>query len=222
MPGSEEILKNAIQKFDPNGKWSSAEIRLHIREPRPQTPARYSDLILNNGNGSFRLAREYEVGEIVRIIDKSGNSEIRLNGFVTIPDEIRGQYRLQKESNFGYRDFYRTIHGLPATLQEPFVKEVGQAEIELFEGSEVYRIPLELKEPMITSQWELLVSKEEFRIVALRFVRPPGDQSENELIIFEGSYSLNGMNIPRFRHWYLEDSREYLGSDIILGEIQVQ
>jgi hypothetical protein len=219
LPESSDILKKVRQIFDPKGNWHKTELRLHIREPRPQTPSRYSDMILNNETGYFKLSREYDVGELVRKIDEKGKSEIYLNGEKQIPEEIRKEYGLTVSSNFRYRNFYKTILGLPAELNGPFINSLGKTQDEIFNGMEVFNIPVLLNKPMITKNWEILISKNDYRFVALRFVHSPGENTENELIIFEGEYSINDLKIPRFRHWYLEQSREYLGSDIILGEI---
>lgn len=216
---SSHILEKSRQQFDPDSNWNRAEFRLHIREPRPQTPARYSELILNNQTGYFRLSREYEVGEIVRLVDESGISEILLNGSDEISDDVIEKYRLYEEGNYSYRNFYKIILGLPVTLNDQIVREIGKTGSEIYNGTEVYNISVELNEPLISKRWELLISKNDYRIRALRFVHAPEDEKENEIIIFEGEYSTDGMKIPRFRHWYLEESNEYLGSDLILGEI---
>lgn len=36
----------------------------------------------------------------------------------------------------------------------------------------------------------------------------------------DGSISVNGMKLPRMRHWYTNDGDTYLGSDIIVKELK--
>lgn len=214
-----QVLGEVMEIMDPGGEWSSLELRIHIREPRPQTPARFSELVMNNQTGYFRLSREYEEGIIDRIINHSGDPEIRLNGNGDVPDSIRQKYRLSEESIYGYRSFYKTLHGLPSTLDSTVVQSFGRLKREMFDDAEVLAVPVRLKESLVTQDWELLVSAESKELVALRFIHPPSDEVENEIIIFEGEFRTNGITMPRFRHWYLEESGEYLGSDILLSEI---
>jgi hypothetical protein len=90
---------------------------------------------------------------------------------------------------------------------------------DLFDGMDVHVIPIKLRESLITREWELLVSEKAGRMVALRFIHPPEDEAENEIILFEGEFVSGGVTIPRFRHWYMEEGRKYLGSDILLTEL---
>jgi hypothetical protein len=215
----DKVLGKVHNRYDPNDQWDKLNLRVHIREPRPQTPARFSELIIDNQTGYFRLSRQYEEGTIDRVIDASGSSEILLNGSSNIPDDIVEKYRLSRESNFGYQTFYRTIQGLPSTLNQDVVESFGSMRPELFDGMDVHVIPIKLRESLITREWELLVSEKAGRMVALRFIHPPEDEAENEIILFEGEFVSGGVTIPRFRHWYMEEGRKYLGSDILLTEL---
>lgn len=213
---SSYILDQSKKQQDPEGAWPVAGLSFHIQEPRPQTPQRFSKLRLDNRTGAFSLIREYEPGTIERIIDEKGNAEILLNGSPDISEELRKEYRLNNESNFGYRSFYQTINGLPMSLTANKWLNISDAQTMNFDGREVYSIQLELKEPMISKYWTLMIAADNYNLVALRFRHEDSADQEDELIIFDGDYRLDSMTIPRFRHWYLFDSREYLGSDVIL------
>ena len=210
------ILEQSQKQHDPETTWPAAAISLHIQEPRPQTPQRFSKLKLDNRTGAFSLIREYEPGTIERIIDENGNARILLNGRPHISEELRKEYRLNSESNFGYRSFYQTINGLPMSLTANKWASISDAETTDFDGREVYSIEIQLKEPMISKYWTLMVATDNYKLVALRFRHEDSTDQEDELILFDGDYRLDSMTIPRFRHWYLFDSREYLGSDIIV------
>ncbi len=210
------ILEQSKKQHDPEDAWPAAAISLHIQEPRHQTPQRFSKLRLDNRTGAFSLIREYETGTIERIIDEKGNAEILLNGSPDISEELRNEYRLNSENNFGYRSFYQTINGLPMSLTANKWQNISDAQTMNFDGREVYIIQLELKEPMISKYWTLMVATDNYNLVALRFRHEDSVDQEDELIKFDGDYRLGSMTIPRFRHWYLFDSREYLGSDVIL------
>lgn len=215
---SHAILKKSRDVHDPQGEWNKVRLSLHIQEPRPQTPKRYSELQLDQQSGAFVLSRTYEPGVIERIITAEGVSKILLNGSTDIPESIRAEYRLSEESNFGYRNFYRALYGLPMSFTEELWVQLEEVVKVQFDDQPVYKIRAELKEPMISKFWELYISVEDYRMEALRFDRAD-EERPDELIVFNGSFDIEGMSIPRFRNWYYYESREYLGSDVIVKSL---
>lgn len=213
---SEYIIEQSKKQYDPKDVWTTSALYLHIQEPRPQTPHRYSILNLDNSSGAFQLTREYDIGVIEYLIDDKGNAEIRLNGSPEISEEHRKEYRLQDERIFSYRAFYQTINGLPMSLSPEIWLSISEPKIVRFEGSDVYRIDLELKEPIISKYWTVMISVDDYVLTGLQFRHEDNAAKEDELILFEGQYSVGTMTLHRFRHWYLFDSRTYLGSDILL------
>jgi len=75
---------------------------------------------------------------------------------------------------------------------------------------------MELKEPMINKYRTVMIAGDNYKLPALRFRYEESVGQDDELIEFEGAYRMDKRTLPRFRHWYLFDSREYPGSDIIL------
>jgi len=220
MESSIAILEKSRIAHDPSGRWDTFRFSIHIQEPRPQTPLRYSELMLDNQTGAFRLKRIYEPGTIERIITEDEESQILLNGSSDIPAQVREEYRLSEDSNFVYRNFYQTINGLPMSLTEEKWINIEEPEKITFDEQSVYQIRVELAEPMISKYWELMIDSEDYSLVALKFDHSEDGDRPDELILFDGSLSLGGITIPRFRHWYYYDSREYLGSDVIVKSME--
>ena len=46
------------------------------------------------------------------------------------------------------------------------------------------------------------------------------DESFDEKLLFEGEIDIQGVKIPRIRHWYETPKNEYMGSDIIIKTLQ--
>ena len=216
---AQEILELSQKKHDPNGNWSQAELSVHIQEPRIQNELRYSVLTLNNKNGYFSLIRDSEVGMVERIIDENGKSSVLLNGSNQIEEKLKEEYRLGADRNEGYRSFYELMYGLPMSINEEVWGNIQDAEFTTLEGQEVYKVRVELKEAMISKYWELLIDPADYSLVALKFDHSDDPNWPDEIIRFEGEYSFDGITIPRFRHWYEEESGEYLGSDVILKKM---
>ncbi len=213
-----ELLQKSKSFHDPDGNWGSQVLRIHIQEPRPQTPFRFSELTLDLKTGAFNLGREYEVGSVERIITESGEAKVLVNGSEEFSDEIKEELRLDASRNTGYRSFYRLMQGIPMSLDDSKVKEIGEVQEEKIDEEAVFAISIELKEPMISSNWLLYISKEDYSVVALRFLHQDSER-EDEMIVFDGLYEFENIRVPRFRHWYEADSGEYSGSDIIVKEL---
>lgn len=213
---SEYILAKSKEHHDPNGKWEQTELTVHIQEPRVRTPLRYTKLVLNNATDFFSLIRDSEIGEVNRMIDSSGQASVLVNGSSEISDTVKEEYRLNEDRNFGYRSFYQLMYGLPMSISDELILNMEDARTDFVEEQQVHAIPIELEEPMISKHWELLISLDNYKIKGLKFIHADG---EDELIMFDGSYSWDKISIPRFRHWYLAESKEYLGSDVIVTTI---
>lgn len=217
---AEEILKLSQQHHDPNGYWDQTKFSAHIQEPRTMNPLRYSKIEMDNETGAFTLVRDSEAGPIERMIGEEGTPSVLLNGSSDFTEEQREEFRLDEQRNFGYRSFYALMYGLPMSLTDEVVENIGNLQTTTYEGEEVYSIHIELKESMISKRWELMINREGHSLVALKFDHADDPDWPDEVIEFDGSYSWDGITIPRFRHWYEIETTEYLGSDVILSPIK--
>ncbi len=216
---SEYIFEQSIKFHDPDSKWNQATLLVHIQEPRIQNPGRFSKLMLDMSSGNFSLSREYEIGEVKRTISKEGEAKVLVNGSATFSEKIKEDYRLDSSRNVGYRTFYQMLSGFPMSLRNDLVKKISQHSREEVFGTEYFMIEFALKESIISDLWRVYFSKEDYSVRALKFIH--GDPNEeDEVILFDGSYSWDGITIPRYRHWYLSESQEYLGSDIIVKQLE--
>ena len=211
-----EILELIKQKYDPESNWDTTKLNIHIQEPRVQNTARFSVLRLDNNSGSFSLNREYDVGTVERIITENMRAEVLLNGSSGMSEEIKAEYGFMSERNFGYRTFYQLMYGLPMSLTEDIVEELGDIESANFAGRDVYSISIELREVIISKHWKLLIDKIDHTLIALIFER---SGTQGEMIVFDGTFTWDRITTPRFRHWYETGSGEYLGSDVIVKDL---
>lgn len=215
---SDFVIEKSIKFHDPLSRWNKTTLSVHIQEPRIQNPLRFSKLKLNLSNGEFSLIREYELGEVDRIISATREARILVNGTSNFSEEVREEYRLDSSRNMGYKTFYQMLYGFPMSLSGDLVEEISQFSKETVFGKEYFMIEYTLKEPIISDRWKVYFSKEDYSVQALKFVhREP--EKEDEIILFGGEFIWDKITIPRYRHWYLSESREYLGSDIIVKEL---
>lgn len=216
---SEFVLEQSTKFHDPNSKWSQTTLSIHVQEPRIQNPGRYSKLRMEMSTGSFSLSREYDIGEVERIISDVGELKVLVNGSANYSEEIKEEYRLDSSRNSGYKTFYQMLMGFPMSLKGDLVEEVSQISTEAVFGTEYLMIEFILRESIISEVWQVYFSKEDYSIRALKFIHGNLEE-EDEIIIFDGAYTWDSITIPRYRHWYLSESKEYLGSDIIVKELE--
>lgn len=214
------ILDQVKEKYDVNDEWSNSEVRLHIQEPRVGNPQRYTKLHLKNLTDYFEMERYREDGIVKRVLTEKGESKIYLNGESELSDAIIDQYRLNVERTKSHKRFYKLMYGLPMSLTEDLWQKIEPAQKEVYEGREVYKIKVALKEEMISKHWTLVIGVEGYELLGLEFDHPDEPDSEGEVIRFENEIAVNGMKLPRIRNWYVKNTNEYLGSDIIVEELK--
>lgn len=213
-----DIIAKSIQKHDPDSKWSTAEIHLRIQEPRLQNPVRYSEVTLNNTNGAFSLHRNREDHVSNHVIDKDGNAITYLDGEIITDTLLIKKYRLDPSRNFVYRRYYQSLMALPMSLHIEKLDSIGNTSQVTFNNIESYKVPIELGKPMFSKHWNLYFSKDDFSMIGIEMIFPD-DPNKGERLYFEGSIDLNGVSIPRYKHWH-ELSGAYAGSDIIVKELK--
>ncbi|WP_299670502.1 DUF6503 family protein [uncultured Polaribacter sp.] len=214
---SKEILKNSIQKHDPQNQWNFAALNFHIQEPRIGNPIRYSIVKLNNKTGAFELQRNRNTAISSHIIDDNGNASTLLNGNVTNDSLLIKKYRLDPKRNFGYKRFYQTLYGLPMSLKNEQITLHTKVEEVMFNKKNTYKISLEFKEPLFSKDWNLYFSVEDFTIQGIEMVFPE-DLLKGDRVLFDDFVKVENLLLVRMHHWYALDNT-YAGSDIILKQL---
>lgn len=212
------ILKNTIRKHDSMNNWNETRLKLHIQEPRISNPHRYSILELDNSANSFKLQRNRDEHVSTHIIDRNGISSVLLDGHAEIDSLLIDKYRLDAKRNIGYKNFYHLLYGLPMTLDES-AKEIIKTTVQNFKGEPCYKLELELKEAVISKYWNLFVSKTTMESRGIEIVVPDKEDG-GERIYFDELIVVNGIQIPRIRHWHELKNDHYSGSDLIIKEIE--
>lgn len=214
-----QIIQQAIQKHDPHQNWDSLKLQIHIEEPRVQNPFRYSVLNLDNQTNSFSLKRNRDEHIATYIVDSTGNNMVLLNNKEEIEAELVEKYRLNPEISPRYRTFYHFYYGLPMSLTQEHIKGSKISSLEVINHSECYKVSIELIEERISKFWNIYFSVSDSTIVAVDIVFPD-DPSKGERIVFNGEFIEGGVLFPKMRHWYGIKDGEYLGSDIIIKNVE--
>lgn len=208
------ILEQSIKLHDPQGSWQNASLEMVIQEPRIQGPERFSNVKLDVSTRAFSLERNREEHISTHIVDENGKARTLLDGEIETNPEVVKKYRLQPERNTNYRGYYEFMYGLPMVLQNDNyqMKEVDEV---TFNNRTAISIDFELTSPMIASSWRVFFSPDDYKVLGLETLGEKPE--EGEYLIFNGKADINGMNLPRFRHWYDKTNDQYQGSDILVS-----
>jgi hypothetical protein len=71
---------------------------------------------------------------------------------------------------------------------------------------------------MISKHWRVLIAVDNFQVLGLELFHPD-DPTQGEILTFDDLVEVDGIQMPRIRHWY-DMEAQYLGSDIIVKEIK--
>ncbi|GJM33640.1 MAG: hypothetical protein DHS20C18_26410 [Saprospiraceae bacterium] len=166
------------------------------------------------------MERFREDGIVKRILTGNGDSKIFLNGESELSEAIIEKYKLNQERSISHKNFYKLMYGIPMSITDKLWKKILPAQKAEYEGREVYRINMELNEKMISTYWTLIIEVETYKLLAIEFNHPDEPEKEEEIIKFEGEFEFNGIKIPRIRNWYIKGTNEYLGTDIVVEELE--
>nr|WP_321232739.1 DUF6503 family protein [uncultured Psychroserpens sp.] len=213
----EFILKEAISKHDSLNVWNTTKLHIHIQEPRLSNPYRYSILELDNSSDSFKLSRNRDQYISEHIVESTENSYVLLDGKIETDSVLIKKYRLDPSRNIKYKDFYNQFYGLPMSLNNSVEKIFNTSE-SIFNNEECYKIETKLNKSVISRYWIIYVSKYNKTIKGLEIVFPD-KPNKGERIYFEGFVIINGIKIPRIRHWHELKDNMYSGTDVIVKEL---
>ena len=215
---AEKIIEKSIQFHDVNNQWKEANFTFHIQEPRVGNPKRFSVVTLNNKENSFVLQRNRDEHISTHTINEKGEAFTTLNGKIITDSTLIKKYRLEPKRNANYHRFYETLLGLPMSLATE-EKEIKSAIKTTFNDKMVFKVEIELKEPLFSKNWNVYFSQENYKIVGLEMVFPDNPE-KGERLVFEDELKYKNIIIPRIRHWR-ELNNEYSGSDIIVSKTDI-
>lgn len=217
MLTSEQVLEASKSFHDPDQEWENATLSLRIQEPRIQNPTRYSNLLLNNADGSFSLDRNRDEHISTHIVSAEGEGSVLFNGSADIDSQYVAAYRLSPERSLGYKGFYEFMYGLPMVITQESIKSMSPLNAAFFNDKACYQVEVELEKPLISSHWRLFFREGDFSMEGVEIFFPD-EPEKGEKIIFDDLAEIDGMKLPRIRNWYELSNGEYSGSDIIVKE----
>jgi hypothetical protein len=217
-PDAQTILQNSQAKHDPDALWSEMEFQLHIQEPRVGNTARFSKVYLNNASGVFQLKRNRDSKIATYAMDEDGSVKVLLNGSESYADSLAERYRLDPSGVPRYQEYYQVMFGLPMTLNDALLAQLGAAQKVYYNKTPCYKIPVSLQQALFSKEWIIYISQKDFTFKGIEIIFPD-DPQRGERVYFDGEIAINGISIPRYRHWHEYHGDAYSGSDIIVERL---
>ncbi len=209
-----QLIERSIEYHDPEGKWGSGRLKLHLEETRPGGTTRYSEVTIDIPNEYFKLQQQNGDTEIVRTVQK-GECHHQYQGSAAIPAEVVEKLRLTCDRTIFMRDYYTYLWGMPMKLKDPGTilgDEVREAD---FFGTKALEIKILYESEVGGDTWYFYFHPDSYRLVGYRFYH---DESKNdgEYILLNEEAKVAGMRLPRSRTWYTHQDDKLLGTDTLV------
>ncbi len=206
-----EVLQRSIQFHDPGDKWPGAALRFVIDEPRIETPERLSEVFLDNAGDAFSINRRYGNTMVTRGIIRDSCYSL-VDSMLVNPEDtatIR-LHRLECGRSQGYRNFYKLLNGMPMSLHVPEVQVLPEVAEDSIDGRRALRIAARFNNPVIGEEWFIYFAPDNYQLLGYGYAA----EGAGEYLLLDGLVEIEGLKLPRMRHWYNRTDNSYLGSDI--------
>jgi hypothetical protein len=209
------VLARSVAYHDPVGAWAEGRFALQLYESRPDGGYRISDVIIDQGAGSFALTQRRGRDLLHRFLGPDTCS-VRLNGSASFPEEEARRLRLNCAQNALYANYYTYLWGLPMKLNDPGTQVHPQVYRKDFFGEELLEVKVTYDPTVGEDIWYFYFHPETCQLRGYRFYHDEA-ANDGEYILLEGEAEVGPLRLPARRHWYTHGDRRYLGSDELIG-----
>ncbi len=214
-PTAPEILTKSIQYHDPQGNWGKQMLVLNVEESRPKGTPRMANLEIDLRNDGFKMTQQRGEDKIERMI-KSGECSFLINGSANIPADTMQKMGLTCERTLSTRNYYTYLWGLPMKLKDPGMILNDSVQTVDFFGKQAHQIKVTYDEKVGNDVWFFYFNPENYALIGYKFHHDEA-KKDGEYITLEGEEMVNGMKLPKVRKWYWNQSKEFIGTDLLVS-----
>ncbi len=209
------LLAKSIQYHDPTNQWQNFKATLYLEQTRPSSDkVATSDVILNLPDRYFKVIDRRGGSNIQREVDGE-NCHNTLSGKSSFTDEEKKKHRLTCERAKMYRDYFSYLYGLPMKLKDKGTqidKEVYTTE---FQGKNCLAMRVTYEPSVGEDIWYFYFHPTTYALIGYRFYHEEA-KNDGEYITLEGEEMVQGIKIPKDRHWYYNKDDKFLGADLLV------
>jgi Family of unknown function (DUF6503) len=207
------LLQKSMAYHDPKGNWGKLHQKFYFHAIEPTDSSIYEQLFLDNRYSFFGHHSKIEGNKVEKaIMDTVLYS--RVNGDTSMTLEMRKKCRVMPRAIKMARNSYTFLYGLPMKLTDKGVLLDPEVKRDTFNKKEYWVLKANFEKSVGKDTWFLYINPTTYAMEGYRFYhnRKPND---GEFIVCEDILTVQGMRLPRVRHWYSNETGEFIASDII-------
>ncbi len=215
LPQGEAVVRQSIARHDPQGAWGRGRWQLTLEETRPGRSSRHTALHFDFRKGTFLLSQKTDGHRLLRRLGADGTCSFSLDGRKKLSAEEAERYRPDCARTTLLRNYYDYLWGLPMTLQDPGTRIDARVAVERFNDQPCLRVRVTYPPEVGTDVWYFYFDPQTFALLGCRFYHDEA-AGDGEFILFEDELTVDGVRLPRKRHWFTNRDNRYLGTDILV------
>lgn len=209
------LLAKSIQYHDPTNQWQNFKAKLYLEQSRPNAKqAETSEVILNRPNSYFKVIDRRGGNSIEREVNGK-TCQTTFNRKTDFTEEEIKKHRLTCERANMYRDYFTYLYGLPMKLKDAgtnIEKEVYQTQ---FQEQDCLAMRVTYDANVGDDIWYFYFHPSTYALIGYRFYHEEA-KNDGEYITLKGEETVQGIKIPKDRHWYYNKDDKFLGADLLV------
>lgn len=210
-----DLLDKSIQYHDPNGQWSQFKSTLYLEQASPKSKGKdKSEVILNLPDSYFKVIDNRRGNSIMREVN-GATCKIQFNGNSTFSEEEKKKHRLTCERAKMYRDYFAYLYGLPMKLKDQGTIIDSEVYATTFQDQDCLSMRVTYDKAVGEDIWYFYFHSSSYALIGYRFYHEE-EKNDGEYITLEGEETVQGIKIPKNRHWYYNKDDQFLGADFLV------
>ena len=210
-----DLLDKSIKYHDPNGQWSNFNATLYLEQSRPNNEGKdKSEVIINLPDSYFKVVDNRRGNSIIREVNGT-NCSTHFNGNSTFSEEDKKKHRLTCERAKMFRDYFAYLYGLPMKLKDEGTIIGREVYTTTFQDQACLSMRVTYDETVGEDIWYFYFHPSTYALIGYRFYHEEA-KNDGEYITLEGEESVQGIKIPKNRHWYYNKDDKFLGADFLV------
>ncbi|WP_299363608.1 DUF6503 family protein [Winogradskyella sp.] len=205
---NEALITKSIEYHDPNQSWPLFKGNFKVDLAGQEVA-----LVIDNAKGIFHWTETLKSGE--KLTGGYANKDtcmVKLNGKDILPEGKLDNFLLDCENIIGRTNYWIYMYGLPMKLKDEEVNFIGLPQLVTYLDEDLWMIKVNYNMAQSKEYWQFYFDPKNYSFRIARFFHPALG-SDSEYIIYSEPERIKGLLIPTNHSWYMNASKEYIGSE---------
>ena len=217
---SKQLLQNAINYHDSDGKWQSFNNEFTVVMTTPNSPKRTSNISINLPQEYFSVTATKDTVTTTYTLNKS-KCKMSYNGKVLDSTQAKEKKMTCDRASL-YKNYYSYLYGLPMKLTDPGTNLSDKVEEKTFKGKDYLVLKATYDEAVGSDVWYFYFNQKTYAMEIYQFFKTDDNGNEKpdtgEYILLSEEAVVNGIKMPKVRAWYYNKDDKYLGTDTLIED----